>query len=525
MSISLAAAWRPRGELARFKRLYSELRLAYSRIVISLPPQVEGDLIEQLSEFSQVEIVVTEEWLSGRYAALERALAYSTEYIQYADFDRLVRWVETRPDEWLRTLEVIQTADCLIIGRSDQAYRTHPEALIQTEKISNSVVSNLLDQVVDVSAGSKGFSKAAAGYIVANCEPLHPLGADAEWPLILKKAGFQVAYIAVDGLDWESADRFLGQAADSTRQRQAAQEYDSDPTNWEHRVGVALEIVKSGFDAANREIEPGRVEYDRQARMSVGTKSSDATEFNYESVFEVEDYLHFYADGLTDERTQGEVAFLVRELSLDRPQKILDLACGFGRHSNALAGLGHSVTGLDLVPGFIEIARREAEGKNLPVQYVQGDMRQINYQAEFDRILLMFTSFGYFEDQQNLTVLKNISWALKPGGMLVLDTHNRDVFLKEMQPYLLTEKGPDFMIDRGSFDTLTGRWYNHRVVIRDGIRKDKPFFVRLYNPNEISNLIQQVGLQVDKIFGGFDSQPLTNDSQRMVIIAQKPLSG
>ena len=89
MSISLAAAWRPRGELARFKRLYPELRRAYSRIVISLPPQVEGNLLEQLSEFSQVEIVVTEEWLSGRYAALERALTYSTEYIQYADFDRL----------------------------------------------------------------------------------------------------------------------------------------------------------------------------------------------------------------------------------------------------------------------------------------------------------------------------------------------------------------------------------------------------------------------------------------------------
>ena len=286
MSISLAAAWRPRGELARFKRLYPELRRAYSRIVISLPPQVEGNLLEQLSEFSQVEIVVTEEWLSGRYAALERALTYSTEYIQYADFDRLIRWVETRPDEWLRTLEVIQTVDCLIIGRSDQAYRTHPQALIQTEKISNSVVSNLLDQVVDVSAGSKGFSRAAAGYIVANCEPVHPLGADAEWPLILKKAGFQLAYLAVDGLDWESADRFLGEAADSTRQRQAAQAYDSDPENWAHRVGVALEIVRSGFEAANREIEPSQVEYDRHAKLSVGTESLDAAEFNYEQVFE-----------------------------------------------------------------------------------------------------------------------------------------------------------------------------------------------------------------------------------------------
>ena len=111
MKISLAAAWRPRGELARFKRLYPELRRAYSSIVISLPPQAEEGLLEQLSEFSGVEVVVTEEWLSGRYAALKRALRYSTEYIQYADFDRLIRWVETQPEEWRRIIEVIKTVD------------------------------------------------------------------------------------------------------------------------------------------------------------------------------------------------------------------------------------------------------------------------------------------------------------------------------------------------------------------------------------------------------------------------------
>ena len=94
-----------------------------------------------------------------------------------------------------------------------------------------------------------------------------------------------------------------------------------------------------------------------------------------------------------------------------------------------------------------------------------------------------------------------------------------------MQPYVLTEKGDDFMIDRGSFDTLSGRWYNLRVVIRHGIRKDKPFFVRLYNPNEINSLIQQAGMKVNKIFGDFESQPLTTDSQRMVVIAQKPPKG
>lgn len=522
MTISLATAWRPRGEFARFKRLLPVLRRAYSSIIISLPPQIEENILEQLFELSQVETVVTEEWLSGRYAALERALTYSADYIQYADFDRLVRWIETQPEEWRRTLEAIQTVDCLIIGRTDEAYRTHPEALIQTEQISNLVVSNLLNQIVDVSAGSKGFSKAAAEYIVANCEPVHALGTDAEWPLMLKRAGFQVAYIAIDGLDWESADRFLEEAADSTGQRQAAQAYDSDPANWAHRVEVALEIVKSGFEVAHREIETIRIPIDPDKWSTPCSLPLGETEFNSESVFEVDDYLHFYADWLTDERTQREVAFLVRELFLDQPFRVLDLACGFGRHSNALAELGHSVTGVDLIAGFLDIARREAEGKNLSVDYVLGDMRHINFQAEFDRVLLLFTSFGYFEDPENLTVLKNISRALKPGGMFVLDTHNRDVFLKNLQPYVLTEKGEDFMIDRGSFDTLSGRWLNHRVVFRDGIRKDKPFFVRLYNPNEISILIQRAGMKVDRIFGNFDSQPLTTESQRMVVIAQKP---
>ena len=525
MTITLAAAWRPRGELSRFKRLLPQLQHVYAEIVITLPPEVEKDVVEQLGELSQVKIIVTKDWSSGRFTALERALEKSCDYIQYADFDRLIRWVETRPDEWLRILEVIQSADCLIIGRSLDAYRTHPEALVQTEKISNSVVSNLLGQNVDVSAGSKGFSRKAAEYIIANCVPGHALGTDAEWPLMLKRAGYQVDYIAVDGLDWESADRFLAEAADSSSQRQAAQSYDSKPENWSHRVEVAIEIVQSGFEAANRDIEPGGVELNQEILISAGSNSLDELEFDYKTVFEVDDYLHFYGDWLTDERTQAEVAFLVRELSLDRPHRILDLACGFGRHTNALAELGHSVTGVDLMPGFIEIARDEAKKENLSVNYLHDDMRVIDFREEFDRVLLLFTSFGYFEDQGNFAVLQNISRALKPGGLFIFDTHNRDVFLKNLQPFIVTEKGEDIMIDRCSFDTNTGRWYNHRVVIRDGMRKDKPFFVRLYNLNEISNLLQQVGMEVYKVFGGFDSQPLTNDSQRMVIITRKPLDG
>jgi 2-polyprenyl-3-methyl-5-hydroxy-6-metoxy-1,4-benzoquinol methylase len=89
--------------------------------------------------------------------------------------------------------------------------------------------------------------------------------------------------------------------------------------------------------------------------------------FDLNAVFEVADYMYVYHDDLTDERSDAEVASLVKQLELDSPMKILDLACGFGRHANRLAALGHSVTGVDFMPGFLEIARKKAEEMGVKV--------------------------------------------------------------------------------------------------------------------------------------------------------------
>jgi len=164
-----------------------------------------------------------------------------------ADLDRLLRWVERLPDEWVRTAQAIQHSDCLVIGRTSQAYATHPQALVQTERISNRVISQLLGQPVDVSAGSKGFSRRVVEFILANSTAGHALGTDAEWPLLALRAGCAVDYHEVDGLDWESADRYQTQAADAEGQRQAAQQYDADPLNWTRRAEIAFEIVDIGL--------------------------------------------------------------------------------------------------------------------------------------------------------------------------------------------------------------------------------------------------------------------------------------
>ncbi len=519
MAIVLATAWHPRGELDRFLRLLPVLQEAYSGIAISLHPEIADDLLHHLKEQNLVKVISSPDWSWGRYLALGLALGFSGTHIQYADFDRLLRWVETRQSEWESILGVIEKYDCLIIGRSTHSYQTHPQALIQTEAISNMVVSHLLGQPLDASAGSKVFSRKACEYILANCEPGRALGTDAEWPLILHKAGFQINTVSVDGLDWETADRFRKAAADSLIQKKEAELFDSDPQNWSRRVAVAKEIVQVAIETATKEssplVEPG------SDNLKVFIDSDDGSS-NMKAVFEAEDYLYFYLEWLTPERSQMEVNALVRELSLDEPCSILDLACGFGRHANVLSALGHTVTGVDINPDFLEIAKYEAEEKKLTSTFIRADMRWIDFNQEFDHILLLFTSFGYFKDEENQLVLENVSRALKPGGLFIFDTHNRDVFSMNIQPFIMTEKGEDLMLDRNNFDVQTSRWYNRRIVVRDGIRKDKPFSVRLYSPSEIERMLNQAGLKMLKLLGGYDSQPLSDESSRMVIIAKKP---
>lgn len=243
--------------------------------------------------------------------------------------------------------------------------------------------------------------------------------------------------------------------------------------------------------------------------------------FDLETVFEVDDYLYFYGDWLTDERSDAEVAGLVNLLALDAPQRILDLACGFGRHANRLAALGHSVVGIDYIPGFLELARAGAQRLGVAVDYRQGDMRTLDLCAEFDRVIILFTAFGYFDDEENATVLANVARALKPGGLLGLDLPNRDVAVKTLVPAFVEEKEGNLLINRFSFDPIAGRSINRRIVIRDGVRRDKPFSIRLYSYAEIRQLLAAAGLEVQTVHANWRGEPFTAESHGMAVVARK----
>ena len=175
------------------------------------------------------------------------------------------------------------------------------------------------------------------------------------------------------------------------------------------------------------------------------------SEFPREDAFD-EDYLYFYEGLLTPERTAAEVELVWKLLELEPGLELLDLACGHGRIANALAERRVRVTGLDATPLFLDLARRDAAERGVEVEYVEGDMRSLPWSERFDRVLCWFTSFGYFSDDENRQVLREVYDALKPGGLFAVEMNNLLRLLQVYADETVTERGEDKMIDRHRFE-------------------------------------------------------------------------
>jgi SAM-dependent methyltransferase len=241
--------------------------------------------------------------------------------------------------------------------------------------------------------------------------------------------------------------------------------------------------------------------------------------FDREAAFD-EDYLYFYEELLTPERTAAEVELIWKLLELEPGLEVLDLACGHGRIANPLAERGVRVTGLDATPMFLELARADAAKRGVQVEYVEGDMRSIPWPGRFDRVLSWFTSFGYFGDDDNRRVLREAFSALKPGGLLAVEANHRDALLPRYMDETVLEKGDDQMIDRHRFDVQTSRSHDERTVIRGGKQRTFEFSVRMLTAAELRDWMLAAGFREAKAFGE-DGEPLTLDHRRMTVVARK----
>lgn len=202
----------------------------------------------------------------------------------------------------------------------------------------------------------------------------------------------------------------------------------------------------------------------------------------------------------------------------DRRLKVLDLACGAGRHARVFASLGHEVSGLDLSEASIQSA---IEASDAAIKFYCDDMRSFNLDETFDVVVNLFTSFGYFDHESaNLEVLKRVHTHLNEGGLFVLDFMNT--------PKVVEALVAEETIERGGIHFSITRRHTGTHIIKtidfeaDGQPRHYEERVQALTPDKLQHLMREAGLVPLHIWGNYQLETYSaENSPRAIILAAR----
>lgn len=239
----------------------------------------------------------------------------------------------------------------------------------------------------------------------------------------------------------------------------------------------------------------------------------------FEEWFDSPLYEKLYANR-DEEEAKQLIDLLEKTLNLSGCSEILDLGCGRGRHAISLAERGYRVTGIDLSEEAIKTAHEKAEQKGLDIEFEVRDMRN-PLPRKFDAIVNLFTTFGYFsDDEENAHVLDSVIQMLDLGGMFVLDYMNSERVKKTYQSS-----------DHGQFRDIgfkVNRYINDEAIIKNiefaggPIEGTKQYSerVKLYDLDWFKKEFAKRGLQIDHLYGDYHGNKFDRDSSpRLMIVS------
>jgi SAM-dependent methyltransferase len=227
-----------------------------------------------------------------------------------------------------------------------------------------------------------------------------------------------------------------------------------------------------------------------------------------------------------EKRIADADAQIAKALALTKPtgKSVLDLCCGPGRCSIALAKRGFRVTGVDRTTYLLNKARAKARAAHVKLELVQKDIRDFVRPGSFALVLSMFTSFGYFDDkQEDLTVLENMFTSLLPGGACLIEVLGKERLASILQSTTSTDL-PDgtVVVERHKiFDDWT-RIANEWLVMRNGRVKCFKFHHTIYSGQELRDRMERAGFVVVKLYGNLDGDEYGPHAERLIAIGRKP---
>jgi 2-polyprenyl-3-methyl-5-hydroxy-6-metoxy-1,4-benzoquinol methylase len=249
----------------------------------------------------------------------------------------------------------------------------------------------------------------------------------------------------------------------------------------------------------------------------------------YVSLFE--DYGQKYDSEIFTQGTMGECDFLEKEMNFDKSLKILDVACGTGRHSIELTKRGYKMVGADLSESMLMRAKEKAAAQKLDIEFVRADARNLPFDKEFDvAIMLCEGGFPLMEtDEMNYEILKNVTKSLNDKGRVIFTTLNGLFPLYHSVEKFCAENSDEgnATYKSNTFDLMTFRDHNVTEFVDDlGNKKTLTCNERYYVPSEITWMLKSLVFNKIEIFGAklgafSRKDSLTTEDFEMLVIAQK----
>jgi len=235
-----------------------------------------------------------------------------------------------------------------------------------------------------------------------------------------------------------------------------------------------------------------------------------------------EAYFRLYSGNPSQEQTAQEVEAIKNILKLSSGASILDLACGFGRHSILLAR-NYRVTGLDRSLPLLHQAQIEARKQEAQVHWVQGNMEHLDFQGDFDAILCLYSSFGYQTDEdEDVQALQQVQQALKPGGSFLWELVSLPRIVRTFTPSSVIRYSNGLVaLEERHIDLFTSRNNTHLTILDPkGTRREYTLSQRMYTLTELLHMLARAGLSMQACYGNLHGDEVSLES-RLVIVSQK----
>jgi ubiquinone/menaquinone biosynthesis C-methylase UbiE len=223
------------------------------------------------------------------------------------------------------------------------------------------------------------------------------------------------------------------------------------------------------------------------------------------------------------------VALIIQVLELQPGDRILDLACGSGDHARRLARRGLGVVGVDIAASLVAYCRQRAVDEGIKLaQFDQGDMRELAYDGEFDAVVLLSGSFGFFDDATNQDVLKRMARALRSGGRILIDVSDPTQMVVRPPSRSWSHYGGGYGLRTTWWEPQTSTYASEfKFIDVDGVLNTaaEPERIRVYSLPEWRTMFAATGLKMTHSLADTRLPLVPYDQDHygnLVVVGQKP---